>query len=129
MVYASLRHVALRVSDVPRARTFYQECLGMKRLWQPDAEQVYLSSGTDILALHALPAGEVPSPSGGLDHLGFIVKGKEDVDEIFRAAETARAPILKPPKTHRDGSYSFYMADPDGNAVQILFEPHVSPLL
>jgi catechol-2,3-dioxygenase len=30
------------------------------------------------------------------------------------------------PKRHRDGSYSFYVADPDGNTVQVLYEPTIS---
>ena len=34
--------------------------------------------------------------------------------------------IAKPPKQHRDGSYSFYFSDPDGNIVQALYEPTIS---
>jgi len=33
--------------------------------------------------------------------------------------------IVKPLKLHRDGSYSFYLADPDGNTVQVLYEPNI----
>ena len=36
------------------------------------------------------------------------------------------ATIAKPPKQHRDGSYSFYFADPDGNVIQALYEPTIS---
>jgi hypothetical protein len=35
---------------------------------------------------------------------------------------------VRRPKRHRDGSYSFYVADPDGNTVQVLFEPTISKL-
>jgi len=34
--------------------------------------------------------------------------------------------IAKPPKQHRDGSYSFYFSDPDGNVIQALYEPTIS---
>jgi len=34
--------------------------------------------------------------------------------------------IAKPPKRHRDGSYSFYFSDPDGNIIQALYEPNIS---
>jgi predicted enzyme related to lactoylglutathione lyase len=36
--------------------------------------------------------------------------------------------IAKEPKQHRDGSYSFYFSDPDGNVIQALYEPTISKL-
>jgi len=36
--------------------------------------------------------------------------------------------IVKPPKQHRDGSYSFYFSDPDGIIIQALYEPTISNL-
>jgi predicted lactoylglutathione lyase len=50
------------------------------------------------------------------------------VDRLLQQAERFGAAIVKPPKQHRDGSYSFYMADPDGNVVQVLYEPNISGL-
>ena len=47
---------------------------------------------------------------------------------VYRAAEAVRqhgVRILQEPREHRDGSHSFYMADPDDNVVQILFEPNI----
>jgi len=35
--------------------------------------------------------------------------------------------IVHPFKIHRDGSASFYCADPDGIVIQMLYEPHLSP--
>ena len=32
-----------------------------------------------------------------------------------------------PLKHHRDGSVSFYIRDPDGIVIQILYEPAISP--
>jgi catechol 2,3-dioxygenase-like lactoylglutathione lyase family enzyme len=124
-----LRHLALRVRDVARAQTFYSEIFGMQTVWQPDADNCYLSSGCDNLALHRRPAGDAaPAEAQVLDHLGFIVPTAE---AVWAAAEVLRArqvPIVKEPRHHRDGSCSVYCADPDGNIVQILFEPTISPL-
>ena len=36
--------------------------------------------------------------------------------------------IVNPLKQHRDGSVSFYLSDPDGNVIQLLYEPSLSPL-
>ena len=36
--------------------------------------------------------------------------------------------VVKPPKQHRDGSYSFYFSDPDGTVIQALYEPTISKM-
>ncbi len=118
----SLRHLALRVSDLPRARAFYEGLLGMKTVWAPDSHNIYLSFGTDNLALHQTD-GEAPDDNGRMDHFGFVVTHKTDVDQMAAKMQQAGVPILKGVREHRDGSYSFYMADPDGNVIQILYEP------
>src|SRR3989338_6765137 len=84
-----MRHIALRVKDIKRSKAFYQETFGMEVVWEPDPQNVYLSSGCDNLALHELPQGTEPSPAGQtLDHLGFVVESAERVralQEEFRA--------------------------------------------
>jgi catechol 2,3-dioxygenase-like lactoylglutathione lyase family enzyme len=117
-----LRHLALRVRDVAAARDFYRTMFGMEVVWEPDAQNVYLSSGTDNLALHA-DAGA--TPGGALDHLGFLVATPEDVHAAAAALRARGVPIAHEPKVHRDGSVSCYCRDPDGNLVQILFLPGI----
>lgn len=128
--HRGLRHLALKVTDLSRSREFYESLFGMKVVWQPDAENVYLSSGSDNLALHQISAEERMQYCTGapqfLDHLGFVMDGVESVDALYRLVESRRIPVVKPPKRHRDGSYSFYIADPDGNVVQVLYEPNIS---
>jgi catechol 2,3-dioxygenase-like lactoylglutathione lyase family enzyme len=122
-----LRHVALKVKDIQRSKAFYQELLGMKVVWQPDAQNVYLSSGTDNLALHEVIEGS-PNVSTGekLDHFGFIVESIDRVQEIERDFRAKGVTIIHPFKIHRDGSGSFYFADPDGIIIQMIFEPTLS---
>lgn len=120
-----LRHLALNVADVSAAVAFYSALFGMRVLWQPDPDNAYLSSGCDNLALHKAPADT--SQSGQrLDHLGFIVVSPDAVDRAAAALAAQHIPLLKPPRTHRDGSRSLYCADPDGNVIQILYEPTLS---
>jgi catechol 2,3-dioxygenase-like lactoylglutathione lyase family enzyme len=129
---SGLRHLALRVTDMARARGFYEGLLGMNVVWEPDPENVYLSSGWDNLALHQVPKEELPAfengPNQPLDHFGFIVSSPEEVEAYHHKMAEAGVRIVKPLKRHRDGSHSFYMADPDGNVIQILYEPNISPL-
>lgn len=121
-----MRHLALRVRDLERALWFYRDLLGFRVVWQPDDENVYLSTGCDNLALHR--ADEVSREDGPLDHLGIIVGSADEVGGAERALVEAGVRILQGTKTHRDDSVSCYVADPDGNSVQILFEPTISPL-
>jgi len=125
-----LWHLALKVTDLNRSQTFYETLFSMRVVWRPDPENVYLSSGRDNLALHQIPGPDLADykqNSGQyLDHFGFIVDAPDTVDRLFRDAERAQATIVKRPARHRDGSYSCYLADPDGNTVQVLYEPHIS---
>jgi len=120
-----LRHLALKVSDMKRARAFYEGLLGMRVVWEPDPDNVYLSSGCDNLALHRV-AHRVEKPDSVLDHLGFLVEKMDQVPEIQRQVENEGIRIVHPFRIHRDGSASFYMADPEGNVIQILYEPSLS---
>jgi catechol 2,3-dioxygenase-like lactoylglutathione lyase family enzyme len=126
--HAGLRHLALNVRDLEAMKRFYVDLLGFAVEWEPDADNVYLSSGLDNLALHrSAPAG-APPPAGfsALDHLGLIVREREDVDRWAAFLESRGVAIKAQPRTHRDGARSCYFADPDGNVVQIIYHPPIS---
>jgi catechol 2,3-dioxygenase-like lactoylglutathione lyase family enzyme len=122
-----MRHIALKVRDVARSKSFYQDILGMEVVWEPDPQNVYLSSGCDNIALHEVSRNfATGATEQQLDHLGFVVA---TIDQVKQLEETFRASgvkIVHPFKVHRDGSASFYCADPDGIVIQMLYEPHLS---
>lgn len=122
-----MRHIALKVREVARAKKFYQELLGMDVVWEPDAQNVYLSSGSDNIALHEI-SGEFAAAAieKQLDHLGFVVETIERVKELESEFIARGVTIVHPFKLHRDGSASFYCADPDGIVIQLLYEPTLS---
>lgn len=123
--HCGLRHLALKVSDVERAKDFYARVFGMNLVWQPDPDNAYLSSGCDNLALHHGAVGAAEAQV--LDHLGFVVPTIADLEAGWEWATAQRLEIVHPLKHHRDGSVSFYIRDPDGNIVQVLYEPAISP--
>jgi catechol 2,3-dioxygenase-like lactoylglutathione lyase family enzyme len=118
-----LHHVALNVKDLESCERFYTELLGMRVEWRPDVDNVYLTGGSDNLALHRAAPGPEPGPAQRLDHIGFVVADTREVDEWFAFLRSKGVTILKEPKTHRDGARSFYCRDPDGNTVQMIYHP------
>ena len=126
--HAGLRHLALNVRDLAAMKRFYVDVLGFAVEWEPDSDNVYLSSGIDNLALHAGVHAAVASSGSGqaLDHLGLIVRAADDVDKWAAFLESRGVTLDAKPKTHRDGARSCYFSDPDGNKVQIIHHPPIS---
>jgi len=131
--HAGLRHLALNVRDLPAMKRFYVDVLGFAVEWEPDPENVYLTSGADNLALHAAPAAagrrEPGAAPGSLDHLGLIVRQARDVDAWAAYLISRGVLIDAEPRTHRDGARSCYFRDPDGNRIQIIHHPPISDRL
>ena len=118
----ALWHVALQVRDLAACEKFYVDLLGMRVEWRTDADNVYLTSGRDNLALHRVD--DAPATSGQrLDHIGLVLPSAAAVDAWHAFLSSCGVPILQVPKTHRDGARSFYCRDPAGNTVQMIHHP------
>lgn len=100
----SIDHVALRVTDVPRARDFYQQHLGLEVTSNCGANQCFLGCGPDFLALFR---GSTP----GLDHFSFAIDGYQPA----QAVEKLEAAGLE---AKRRGN-RVYFDDPDGIELQV----------
>src|SRR5436190_15452859 len=125
--HAGLRHLALNVRDMAAMKRFYVDVLGFAVEWEPDPDNVYLSSGIDNLALHRATAR--PDRSAGassLDHLGVIVRLPADVDLWAEFLASRGVTLDAAPRTHRDGARSCYFRDPDGNTIQVIYHPPIS---
>ena len=122
---AGVRHIDLNVRDLDAAEHFYVELLGMRVEWRPDADNVYLTSGNDNLALHR--AGSDPDPAAQtLDHIGFILKTPDDVDAWHEFLLAHDVKMKSEPRTHRDGARSFYCLAPQNVTVQMIFHPPIA---
>src|SRR4051794_38399281 len=118
--HAGLRHLALNARGLEAMKQFYVDVLGFEVEWEPDADNVYLSSGVDNLALHRTSGrpdagGGVSGPPSALDHLGLIVRAADDVDRWAAFLDSRGVVLEQKPRTHRDGARSCYFKDPDGN--------------
>jgi len=122
-----MRHIALKVRSAARSKKFYQDILGMDVVWEPDPQNVYLSSGCDNIAIHEVTDSFAErAEERQLDHLGFVVESVDRVKELEEDFRGRGVTIVHAFKVHRDGSASFYCADPDGIVIQMLYEPHLS---
>jgi len=121
-----LRHLALKVRNMEKMRAFYVAVLGFEVEWEPDPQNLYLTSGLDNLALHEVSNDLSP---GSLDHLGILVKIPQDVDAWASYLKQNGVALSMEPKTHRDGARSIYFKDPEENVIQIIFHPPISSKL
>jgi catechol 2,3-dioxygenase-like lactoylglutathione lyase family enzyme len=111
-----LGHVALRVQNMERAVAFYRG-LGLRLTWQAD-DWAYLQwpgSGEGIALLS--PEYRAAGP-----HFALHVRDRAEVDRVHAELE-ARGHSCGPVHDHRDGTASFYMQDPEGNWLEMLYEP------
>lgn len=130
-----IRHLAIQVNDLAATEQFWVDVLGFRVEWRPDADNVYLTSGHDNLALHraqATGAGTgtttIPKDAGdpALDHIGLAVASASDVDGWASFLRARGVVLHSEPRTHRDGSRSLYFRDTAGTLVQILWHVPIS---
>lgn len=125
---SGLRHVALFCDNLTSCLEFYTNILGMEIEWQPDLDNIYLTSGSDNLALHKAGDNFRADNHQYLDHIGFILSTPDLVDEWYNYMLGHNIVMKTQPRTHRDGARSFYCQDPDGRTVQMIYHPPISGL-
>lgn len=111
-----LGHVALRVQDMERAKDFYLG-LGLRLTWEaPDWCYVqWPGSGEGIALLSADYRAAGP-------HFALHFQDRAEVDRV-REELVQQGHSCGPVHDHRDGTASFYMQDPEGNWLEMLYEP------
>ena len=122
--------VTLGVTDLPRARTFYER-LGWRG--QEVEETVFFRAGGMALVLWgadklANDAGIGPSMGGGFRGMTLAqnVRSRADVDAVLSVAESAGGTITRPAGDTFYGGYAGYFTDPDGHAWEIAYNPGFS---
>ena len=111
-----LGHIAIRVKDIDRAKSFYMS-LGMNLVWD-DNDWCYLEAGSskDGLALLG-PGYKAAGP-----HFAFHFTDRNQVEEIH-CELNKKGVRVGPLHDHRDGTASFYLKDPEDNWLEMLYQP------
>jgi len=121
-----LRHLALKVKDLEACERFYVDIIGMTVLRRASADLVYLTLGNDNLSLGRARGGDPDAAAGTMDHFGFVVDSKAQLQDWYDYLKAAGADLLDKPHDHGDGARSFHLRDPAGNVVQPLYHPALS---
>lgn len=122
--FSGIRHLALVVPDLEVCEAFYVEIMGMEVLNRANENLVYLTCGNDNLSLGRAESSR--EAGGCMDHFGFIVDGKQELDDWFAYLGAKGVPLLDQPHDHADGARSFHCTDPAGNVIQPIYHPAIS---
>jgi predicted lactoylglutathione lyase len=120
--------VTLGVTDLPRARAFY-EALGWHTNAGPDDDVVFFQAGGMAVALwsrESLAEDSAVSDEGGWGGitLAYNARSPEEVDEVVAEAERAGARVGRAPAETFWGGYSGVFLDPDGHPWEVAHNPH-----
>jgi catechol 2,3-dioxygenase-like lactoylglutathione lyase family enzyme len=110
--------VTLGVSDLPRARRFY-EALGWSGAQQPDDEVCFFQAGGMVFSLWTALGGH---GAPGIE-LAYNVRAPEEVSEALREAERVGGSIVRPAAVADWGGTSGAFADPDGYVWEVAHNP------
>ncbi|MGA2284441.1 MAG: VOC family protein [Candidatus Dormibacteria bacterium] len=110
--------ITLGVSDLGRARTFY-EALGWGGAQQPDDGICFFQAGAMVFALWTGLGGH---GAPGIE-LAHNVRSPEEVGAVLAVAERAGATIVRPAALAEWGGTSGAFTDPDGYVWEVAHNP------
>lgn len=113
-----LNHIDLQVSDVDRARAFFETVFGMRCTYQRRSEIAILDDGSGFVLgvsnLFGSPAPVYPPDF----HIGFPVAGEAEVRAKYEEVRSLGVPIRVEPSIGGPTLYFVCLA-PDGIAVEV----------
>ena len=117
---SGLLHAGLLVSDLARAKAFYESVLGLAPCPRPELPypgEWYDLGGGQQLHLMVLPnpdAGAVRPEHGGRDR--HIALGVTDMDALKRRLDSAGVKVT----ASKSGRAAMFCRDPDGNTLEFV---------
>lgn len=119
--------ITLGVSDVARARAFY-EALGWSSGTDPSMDVVFFQAVGMVVALWdrqklAEDSGVDDAGGWGGVTLAYNTRDEAEVDVVVAAAEAAGASVPRRPGPTFWGGYSGMFVDPDGHAWEVAHNP------
>lgn len=113
-----LTHIHLFVADLDRSLRFYREVFGLEEMYRSGPKMVFLrppNSG-DTITLNE--DAEKAGVAGGVDHFGFRLVDKSQLDHAIAQVERAGGRLLARGE-HAPGAPYAYVTDPDGYMIEL----------
>jgi catechol 2,3-dioxygenase-like lactoylglutathione lyase family enzyme len=118
---------AIHTENMPRARAFYEDVLGLKPIYSDDRLTGYAVAGHDVLLVFlkgaatqtvVLPSGTIPGHGGqGVLHVAFAI-GKDELAR-WEAHLASRGVTIEGRNDWERGGHSIYFRDPDGHLLEL----------
>ena len=116
---ATIGTVRLTVSDVARARAFYEQTIGLQSSELDDGTlALFAGDGDALIELHGDPSAPKLDPRApGLYHLAILVPSRSDLAFALARLAESRWPLGG--ASDHLVSEALYLSDPDGNGIEI----------
>jgi len=114
---ARLGPVALTVTDIARAMTFYTEVIGLEALARTSSTATLGAGGRGLVVLHEDRAAHAPGRTAGIYHYALLFPSREELARVTLRVLRARTPIegASDHGTHE----AIYLPDPDGIGIEL----------
>ena len=125
--------ITLGVSDLKKARAFYEEKFGWKPLPASSDDIVFFQLNSLQFALFPEQAlaedAHVGHQGSGFKKfsLAYNTRSEKEVDDLVADLESRGVTIIKRPQKVFWGGYSAYVADVDNNLWEIAYNPYLLP--
>ena len=125
MKIARIKETCIYVADLQRTKEFYGDSLGLPVISIAEGRHIFFRAGDSVLlcfiAEKTLQEKELP-PHGarGSIHFAFEVS-RDEYPAALEKIKQLHIPLLHE-QPWKNGLYSFYFHDPDGNLVEIIEE-------
>ena len=122
---ARIGHVHLKVTDLGKALSFYQELLGFEITQRYGSDAVFISAGgyhhhIGLNTWYSKDAGPAPQRAAGLFHTAILYPERKDLAQILRRLTEAGYPLTG--AADHGVSEALYLDDPDGNGVELYWD-------
>lgn len=119
--------VTLGTTDLPRSRRFYGDGFGWTPVFENEEIAFYQMNGF-VLGTWSKPSLEADMnrsglPAPGAFSLAHNVRAQEDVQPVMERLAAAGGRVLREADAPPHGGFRGYVADPDGHAWEIAWNP------
>lgn len=114
-----VREIELQTADLERARSFYENILGLQTIRSEKNELTLSADGKTALIHLTLPEyiEERPERTTGLYHFALLVPTRADLGRFIRHLVELKYPVQG--ASDHDVSEAVYLADPDGHGIEV----------